>query len=195
MNSVGKVVAAGEEVSQFKPEDVIFYADDLNRQGTNTEYQLVNERLVGNKPKSLPDTEATALPLTTITAWEILFEHLSIKQQSLDSTDTFNEVILLVGTAGEVGYMLIQITKLKMKSLSRHWEFMGESKFARAMLKADDMNEQSRLLKRVSEWLDLGYIQTTAGANLGTINADNLKAAHETLESRHSIGKIVLDDF
>jgi NADPH:quinone reductase-like Zn-dependent oxidoreductase len=62
-------------------------------------------------------------------------------------------------------------------------------------LKPDDMNEQSRLLNRVSDLVDQGYIQTTVGKNLGTINADNLKAAHEELESGQSIGKIVFQGF
>ena len=81
-DAVGEVVATGEAATHFKPGDVVFYAGDLNRQGCNAEYQLVDERLVGTKPKSLSDAEAAALPLTSITAWEMLFEHLSIKQQS-----------------------------------------------------------------------------------------------------------------
>ena len=78
-----------------------------------------------------------------------------------------------------------------MKSLSFHWEFM----FARSMFNAKDMNEQGILLNRVGELLDQGHIQTTAGKNLGTINAENLKAAHAELESGKSIGKIVLEGF
>lgn len=80
-DAVGEVVATGEAVTQFTPGDMVYYAGDLNRQGSNAEYQLVDERLVGSKPKSLSDAEAAALPLTTITAWELLFEHLSIQQQ------------------------------------------------------------------------------------------------------------------
>ena len=85
----------------------------------------------------------------------------------------------------------LDMTKMKPKCLSLHWEFM----FTRSMFKSDDMNEQSRLLNRVSDLVDQGYIQTTVGKNLGTINADNLKAAHEELESGQSIGKIVLQGF
>jgi len=79
-DAVGEVVATGEAATRFKPGDVVYYAGDLNRQGSNAEYQLVDERLVGTKPKSLSDAEAAALPLTAITAWEMLFEHLSIQQ-------------------------------------------------------------------------------------------------------------------
>lgn len=67
--------------------------------------------------------------------------------------------------------------------------------FARSMFKAADMIEQSRLLNRVADLVDRGYIQTTVANNLGTINARNLKVAHEELESRQSIGKLVLQGF
>ena len=85
----------------------------------------------------------------------------------------------------------LDVMKLKPKSQSLHIEFM----FARSMFKATDMNEQGRLLNRVSDLVDQSYIQTTVGKNLGTINAKNLRAAHEELESGRSIGKIVLAGF
>ena len=110
-DAVGEVVATGEAATQFKPGDAVYYAGDLNRQGSNAEYQLVDERIVGSKPKSLSDAEAAALPLTTITAWELLFEHLAIKQQDPDSKEKSDEVILVVGAAGGVGSILIQIAK------------------------------------------------------------------------------------
>ena len=114
-DAVGEVVATGEAATQFKPGDVVYYAGDLNRQGSNAEFQLVDERIVGTKPKSLSDAEAAALPLTTITAWELLFEHLSVQQQSPGSqpgsTEKSDEVILVVGAAGGVGSILIQIAK------------------------------------------------------------------------------------
>ena len=110
-DAVGEVVATGEAATQFKPGDVVYYAGDLNRQGSNAEYQLVDERLVGKKPRSLSDAEAAALPLTTITAWEMLFEHLSIQQQNPESTERSDEVILVVGAAGGVGSILLQLAK------------------------------------------------------------------------------------
>ena len=110
-DAVGEVIAIGEDVSQFKPGDKVFYAGDLNRQGSNAEYQLVDERLVGLKPKSLSKAEAAALPLTAITAWELLFERLGIQMQSPDLKAVSNEVILVVGAAGGVGSILIQIAK------------------------------------------------------------------------------------
>lgn len=110
-DAVGEVFATGEEATRFKPGDLVYYAGDLNRQGSNAEYQLVDERLVGRKPRSLSDAEAAALPLTAITAWEMLFEHLAIGQQSPDSNEKSDEVILVVGAAGGVGSIFIQIAK------------------------------------------------------------------------------------
>jgi len=276
-DAVGEVIATGESVSNFKPGDMVFYAGDLNRQGGNAQYQLVDERIVGHKPKSLSDSEAAALPLTAITAWELLFERLAIKQQHPDSKNQSHDVILIVGAAGGVGSILVQlasvltgvtviatasressaewvkklgadyvidhskplkeqieqlnigqvthvaslnhtdsyldsyvdllapmgkialiddpksldISKLKLKSISLHWEFM----FTRSMFQSTDISEQHHLLNKVSDLIDQGYIQTTVGKNLGIINAKNLRAAHEELESGKSIGKIVLQGF
>ncbi|MBA6399566.1 zinc-binding alcohol dehydrogenase family protein [Colwellia sp. BRX10-4] len=276
-DAVGEVVAIGESVSHFKPGDKVFYAGDLNRQGSNAEYQLVDERIVGHKPKSLSDGEAAALPLTAITAWELLFERLLIKQQHPEIKKKSNDIILIVGAAGGVGSILVQlasaltgatviatasrdssakwvkklgadyvidhskslvaqieqlaigqvthvaslthtdsyldsfvellapmgkialiddpksldISKLKFKSLSLHWEFM----FTRSMFKTTDIDEQHRLLNKIADLIDQGYIQTTVVKNLGTINAKNLRAAHKILESGQSIGKIVLEGF
>jgi zinc-binding alcohol dehydrogenase family protein len=110
-DAVGEVVAIGEGVTQFKPGDQVFYAGDVTRQGSNAEYQLVDERIVGFKPTSLSNAQAAALPLTTITAWEILFEHLALKQTAPGSTDRSKEVVLMVGAAGGVGSILIQLAK------------------------------------------------------------------------------------
>lgn len=110
-DAVGEVVATGDAAALFKPGDLVFYAGDLNRQGSNAEYQLVDERLVGSRPQNLSDAEAAALPLTTITAWELLFEHLAIAQQAAGSTQRSDEVILVVGAAGGVGSILLQLVK------------------------------------------------------------------------------------
>lgn len=275
-DAVGEVVETGNDVTRFNIGDTVFYAGDLLRQGSNAEFQLVDEKLVGLKPKNISDAEAAALPLTSITAWEMLFEHLAIKQQASNPAQK-DEVILVVGAAGGVGSILIQlakkltnatiiatasresskqwvtdlgadyvvdhskplspqiealnigplthvaslnntdayidtyveqlipfgkialiddpeaidIKKLKMKSLSLHWTFM----YTRSMFQTDDMVEQGKLLNRVSELIDQGKIKTTIGKNLGKINAENLRAAHQELESGSSIGKIVLSGF
>ena len=110
-DAVGEVVATGEQVSLFQPGDQVFYAGDLTRPGSNAEYQLVDERIVGHKPRSLSDAEAAALPLTSITAWELLFEHLQLQQQSPDARRKTDEVLLVVGAAGGVGSILVQLAK------------------------------------------------------------------------------------
>jgi len=277
-DAVGEIVAMGENATKFQLGDKVYYAGDLTRQGSNAEYQLVDERIVGHKPKSLSDVEAAALPLTTITAYEMLFEHLALPKTMPDSSEKSNDVILVVGAAGGVGSILVQLAKaitgatiiatasresskvwveklgahhvvdhskplkpqidalnigqvthvaslngtesyfdtyiellapfgkiamiddpqkpldvmkMKFKSLSLHIEFM----YARSMFNAVDIEEQSHLLNHVSDLIDCGYIQTTVGKELGLINADNLKLAHEELESGKSIGKIVLQGF
>ena len=108
-DAVGEVVAVGDDVTLFNEGDEVFYAGEIFRPGCNAEYQLVDERIVGKKPVSLSDTEAAALPLTTITAWELLFDHLEIGQQEPGSGKRSDEVILVTGAAGGVGSILVQI--------------------------------------------------------------------------------------
>ncbi|GHE86949.1 zinc-binding alcohol dehydrogenase family protein [Thalassotalea profundi] len=110
-DAVGEVVSTGELATTFKPGDKVYYAGDLNRQGSNAEYQLVDERIVGNKPKSLTDSEAAALPLTAITAYELLFEHLALNKQSTGTNESSKEVLLVVGAAGGVGSILVQLAR------------------------------------------------------------------------------------
>lgn len=110
-DAVGEVVATGDEVTNFKTGDTVYYAGDITRPGSNAEFQLVDERIVGTKPESISDAEAAALPLTAITAYEILFEHLDIVKQSPNSDEKSKEVILVTGAAGGVGSILVQLAK------------------------------------------------------------------------------------
>lgn len=105
-DAVGTVEAIGDKVTQFKIGDVVWYAGALNRQGSNSELQLVDERIVGHKPKTLEATEAAALPLTAITAWEMLFDRLQVPK-----TAPANTTILVIGGAGGVGSITIQLLK------------------------------------------------------------------------------------
>ncbi|MFD1007455.1 zinc-binding alcohol dehydrogenase family protein [Oceanisphaera ostreae] len=111
-DAVGEVVAMGDGVTLFQPGDRVYYAGDLTRPGSNAEYQLVDERLVGHKPSSLSDAEAAALPLTSITAWELLFEHLQLARTEPNSGQKSDEVLLVVGAAGGVGSILLQLAKV-----------------------------------------------------------------------------------
>ena len=106
-DAVGIVEAAGPDVKLFKAGDPVFYAGTLNRPGTNSEYHLVDERIVGPKPKSLSNAEAVALPLTAITAWEMLFDRLDVKRAVPGAANA----ILIIGGAGGVGSIAIQLAR------------------------------------------------------------------------------------
>ncbi|MDT3779334.1 zinc-binding alcohol dehydrogenase family protein [Nitrospira sp. MA-1] len=103
----GVVEAVGPEVQNFKPGDAVFYAGSIARPGTNSEYHLVDERIVGRKPASLSDADAAALPLTAITAWEMLFDRLDVKRP----TPQGGNIILVIGGAGGVGSITIQLLR------------------------------------------------------------------------------------
>ncbi len=285
-DAVGEVVAVGEETEYFQVGDQVWYAGDITRPGSNAEYQLVDERIVGIKPQSLSNVEAAAMPLTAITAWELLFERLDftpiipndVEDSELASKTAIEKRILIMGAAGGVGSILTQlaskltnatvigtasrqqsldwvkelgadyvinhhqpllpqlhdigfdnvthvislthtdqhfdqlvevlapqgklaliddpaeaidIKKLKLKSLSLHWELM----FTRSMFSTWDMEKQHELLNTVSNLVDNGIIKTTFGENYGTINAENLKRAHAHIESNQAVGKVVLEGF
>jgi zinc-binding alcohol dehydrogenase family protein len=106
-DAAGVVDAIGADVTLFKPGDEVFYAGSILRQGTNSEFHLVDERIVGRKPKSLSFTQTAALPLTSITAWELLFDRLgAIPGKSVDP-----RTLLIIGGAGGVGSILIQLAR------------------------------------------------------------------------------------
>ncbi|WJH36193.1 zinc-binding alcohol dehydrogenase family protein [Paenibacillus sp. CC-CFT747] len=104
----GIVEEAGPDCSLFRPGDEVFYAGSIARQGGNSEYHLVDERIVGRKPASLDFAEAAALPLTSITAWEALFTRMSISQ---DPAANEGKALLIIGAAGGVGSIAIQLAK------------------------------------------------------------------------------------
>jgi len=284
-DAVGEVIATGDQVTYFNVGDKVWYAGDITRAGSNAEYQLVDERIVGLKPKSLSNTEAAAMPLTAITAWELLFARLDFTPRlpNTSNTKTSDSAapqarILIMGAAGGVGSILTQlaaqltnatvigtasrpesqqwvkelgadhvinhhqplmsqlnalgidnvthvislthtdqhfdqlvevltpqgklaliddpktsidIMKLKLKSLSLHWELM----FTRSMFSTWDMQKQHDLLTTLAELIDNNVIKTTLGKHYGTINASNLTQAHAYIESQQSVGKVVLEGF
>ena len=107
-DAAGIVVETGSEASLFKVGDKVFYAGELNRSGTNAEYQLVDERLVGHLPQTISMAEAAALPLTSVTAWESLFDRLGIIE---DPAKNQEKSLLIIGGAGGVGSIAIQLAK------------------------------------------------------------------------------------
>jgi len=104
----GVVEAVGEQCTLFKPGDDVYYAGDMTRAGCNSELHLVDERIVGSKPSTLSFEQAAAMPLTTITAWEALFDRMSIIR---DRDDDKQRSILIIGGAGGVGSIAIQLAK------------------------------------------------------------------------------------
>ncbi|WP_242221304.1 zinc-binding alcohol dehydrogenase family protein [Bacillus cereus group sp. BfR-BA-01380] len=105
----GVVVEVGEECTLFQPGDEVFYAGSIIRPGTYSEYHLVDERIVGAKPKNLTHAQSAAIPLTAITAWEGLFERLAIDVNNKEKNELKN--ILIIGGAGGVGSIAIQLAK------------------------------------------------------------------------------------
>ena len=105
-DAAGIVKEIGTDVTAFKPGDEVFYAGEFTRPGSNAEFQAVDERLVGRKPSSLSFSEAAGMPLTSITAWEMLFDSFGIKEGDCDG-----DALLIIGAAGGVGSILVQLAK------------------------------------------------------------------------------------
>ncbi|MBO9127780.1 MULTISPECIES: zinc-binding alcohol dehydrogenase family protein [unclassified Rhizobium] len=106
-DAAGTVESVGEDVREIKAGDAVFYAGSLTRQGANVEYHLVDERIVGRKPKTVSAVEAAALPLTTITAWEMMFDRLDVRRPVSGAANA----ILIIGGAGGVGSITIQLAR------------------------------------------------------------------------------------
>lgn len=271
-DAAGVVKTVGDSVTLFKPGDEVYYAGVINRDGTNAEYHLVDERIVGRKPKSLNFAQAAALPLTSITAYEMIFDRLKVE----DAVPGDHNAILIIGGAGGVGSIAIQLARhltdltviattsrpetaewvkslgahhvidhsrplapqvkelgivpgyvfptthsdqhqhamaeivapqgrigliddpvefniklFKGKAVSIHWEMM----FARGVFNTSDILEQHDLLNQIADLVDAGKIKTTASGSYGKISAENLRRAHQQIESHSTIGKIVLEGF
>jgi len=273
-DAAGVVEAVGPEVRNFRQGDAVYYAGAINRPGANSEFHLVDERIVGRKPASLSFAEAAALPLTAITAWEMLFDRLGVTRPTPEGGKT----ILVIGGAGGVGSITIQllraltdltviatasrpetqdwvrelgahyvidhreplapqvsalgtgapgfvfsttmtdqhyadivelispqgrlgliddpkggldISQLKAKALSLHWEFM----FARSLFGTADIEAQGGLLNEVAALVDAGRVRTTLTEVAGRIDAATLRRVHALIETNQARGKIVLEGF
>lgn len=106
-DAAGTVEAVGDGVSNFKVGDAVFYSGSLIRQGANAEYHLVDERIVGRKPTQASYVEAAALPLTAITAWEMMFDRLNVRSALPGAANA----MLIIGGAGGVGSIAIQLAR------------------------------------------------------------------------------------
>ena len=105
-DAVGIVREVGEQVTLFQPGDEVFYAGAIDRPGCYSEFHLVDERIVGRKPSSLDAASAAALPLTSITAWELLFDRLRLEENGGQG-----QHLLIIGAAGGVGSILVQLAR------------------------------------------------------------------------------------
>jgi NADPH2:quinone reductase len=106
-DAAGVVAEVGPDATLFEPGDEVFYAGSIDRSGTNAQFHLVDERIVGHKPKSLGFAEAAALPLTSITAWEALFDRMDVARAVPGAA----RAIVVVGGAGGVGSIAIQLAR------------------------------------------------------------------------------------
>ena len=106
-DAAGVVVATGPNAEMFKPGDKVYYAGSNQRPGANSQFHLVDERIVGSKPANLSFPEAAAMPLTTITAWEAMFDRMGISKSGADA----GKSLLILGGAGGVGSIAIQLAR------------------------------------------------------------------------------------
>ncbi|MFI1002422.1 zinc-binding alcohol dehydrogenase family protein [Streptomyces galbus] len=185
-DAAGTVVAVGEEVTSFRVGDEVFYAGALDRPGSNSRFHAVDERLVGRKPATLSFSEAAALPLTSLTAWEGLFEHLGLHDGALRQTGT----LLVTAAAGGVGAMVSQLaralTSLTVIGTASRPE---TTEFARRMGASHIVDHHRPLPPQLAEVAPDGvdFVFSTAGTDR------NLAAYADVLKP---FGRIVaIDDF
>ncbi|SSB95387.1 zinc-binding alcohol dehydrogenase family protein [Pseudomonas sp. 43mfcvi1.1] len=147
----GVVKAVGSEVTLFKAGDKVFYAGSIARAGGNSELHVVDERIVGHMPKTLGFAEAAALPLTAITAWELLFERLQIQEGQGDQ----GQSLLIVGAAGGVGSILTQLasqlTGLKVIGTASRAQTQDWVRSLGADLVIDHSQPLSKVLKEADQ--------------------------------------------
>ena len=180
----GVVKAVGSDVTLFKAGDKVYYAGSLVRPGGNSELHTVDERIVGHMPQSLGFAEAAALPLTAITAWELLFERLQVAE----GKDDQGQSLLIVGAAGGVGSILTQLanqlTALKVIGTASRPETQAWAKALGAHLVIDHSQPLSEALKQA------GHGQVTHVASL-TQTEHHLDQLVEALQPQ---GKLALID-
>ncbi len=181
-DAVGVVLDVGSDTSIFKKGNEVWYAGDANRPGTHADVQLVDERVVGPKPKNLTNAEAAAMPLTGLTAWEMLFERFGIKEG-----DGEGKTLLVIGAAGGVGSLTIQLarklTKLKVIATASRPETIAWCKEMGAHEVVDHRNLVEAMKSKGLE--DIDYI--TQYADL----SQHWNAMCELVKPQGKIGTIV----
>jgi zinc-binding alcohol dehydrogenase family protein len=159
-DAAGTVAAVGPEVTLFKPGDEVYYAGDVTRQGSNSELQLVDERIVARKPRTLDFAQAAAIPLTAMTAWECYFDRMKIDPGGAHR----GAALLVIGGAGGVGSIGIQIAKvagLKVIATASRPETVAWVKD----LGADHVVDHSQPLRPQLEALGLKFVDYIANFN------------------------------
>jgi zinc-binding alcohol dehydrogenase family protein len=151
-DAAGTVVEVGKESALFKPGDQDFYAGDVTRAGCDSEFHLVDERIVGRKPRSFDFAQAAAIPLTAITAWEAFFERLKVRRGAS---------MLIIGGAGGVGSIGIQLAKLAELSVIATASRKESSAWVRE-LGADHVVDHRRPLRPQLEALGLKHVDYIA---------------------------------
>jgi zinc-binding alcohol dehydrogenase family protein len=154
-DAAGSVEAIGPAVTLFKAGDAVYYAGDVTRPGCNSEFHLVDERIVGRKPKSLDFAQAAAIPLTAITAWEGFFDRLKVQS---------GKSILIIGGAGGVGSMGIQLAKIAGLTVIATASRKESAAWAKE-LGADHIVSHRQLLKPQIEALGLKHVNYIACFN------------------------------
>ncbi|TLQ05208.1 zinc-binding alcohol dehydrogenase family protein [Pediococcus stilesii] len=271
-DAVGTIIEKGRDVTLFNVGDRVFYAGSFKRPGSNSEYQLVDERIVGHAPQKLSDAEAAAMPLTSLTAWEALFEQLGIDPRN--QRENSQKTILIINGAGGVGSIATQLAHwaglnviasasrpetiqwclnhgadqtvnhrknlvdevrkldhqnvdyiLELNNVDAHWDemvelikpsghicsitqnhqpvdlkaikqkratFAWEWMYTKSFYETPDMESQHEILEEIAQMLDNGELVSTLTRQFSPINVENLKKAHELVESGHMIGKVVI---
>ncbi|MBU0583287.1 MAG: zinc-binding alcohol dehydrogenase family protein [Alphaproteobacteria bacterium] len=164
-DAVGEVVETGDKATMFKPGDNVWYAGAIDRSGTNAEYHLVDERIVGNKPESATNAEAAALPLTTLTAYEMLFDRLRVN----DPVPGAAKAVLIIGGSGGVGSIAIQLLRALTDLTVIATASRGKTKAWVSELGAHHVIDHSKPLPPQVEALGLGqpgYVFSTNRTDL-----------------------------
>ncbi|MFP7485993.1 zinc-binding alcohol dehydrogenase family protein [Priestia filamentosa] len=164
----GVVEDVGEECSLFKKGDKVYYAGSIGRQGTNSQYHLVDERIVGRKPENLSFAEAAAMPLTTLTAWEGLFQRLHVQE---------GESILIINGGGGVGSIAIQLAKQAGLTVSATSSRIETSEWCKGLGADFIINHYESMEEQLKEH--------------GMESVDNIFCLHSTDKHWEEMGKVI----